>query len=163
MPLLLLSPTPATATRTGTVNTGTASKLLFGQQPTNTVIGETIAPPVTVQVTDALNNGVTTDTRSVTIAIGTNPSGGALSGTTTVAAVAGVATFSNLSINNAGTGYTLLATSAPALTGATSAAFNITAGSQTITFGALAAKTSGDADFGVSATASSGLTAASRA
>ena len=41
------------------------------------------------------------------MAIGTNPGGGTLSGTTTVAAVAGVATFSNLSINKAGTGYTL--------------------------------------------------------
>ena len=35
--------------------------------------------------------------------------GGTLSGTTTVAAVGGVATFSNLSINKAGTGYTLTA------------------------------------------------------
>jgi len=41
--------------------------------------------------------------------------------------VNGVATFSNLSINKAGTGYTLSATSS-GLTGATSNAFNITGG-----------------------------------
>src|SRR6266550_2163971 len=52
--------------------------------------------------------------------------GGTLSGTTSVNAVNGVATFSTLSINNAGNGYTLTA-SASGLTGATSTAFNITA------------------------------------
>src|SRR5205814_8097473 len=48
---------------------------------------------------------------------------GTLSGTKTVAAVAGVASFSGLSIDKAGTGYTLTATGAGS---ATSAAFNIT-------------------------------------
>src|SRR5207247_4376444 len=52
--------------------------------------------------------------------------GGTLAGTTSVTAVSGVATFSTLSINNAGNGYTLLA-SASGLTGTTSASFNITA------------------------------------
>ena len=41
------------------------------------------------------------------MAIGTNPSSGTLAGTLTVNAVAGVATFANLSINAAGSGYTL--------------------------------------------------------
>src|SRR5207247_1691204 len=49
-----------------------------------------------------------------------------LSGTKTVAAVAGVAAFPGLSINQAGGGYTLSAT-APGLTAATSAPFDITA------------------------------------
>src|SRR5262249_32318004 len=71
-------------------------------------------------------NVVTTDTSSVTVAIGTNPGGGTLSGTTTVAAVAGVATFSNLSINKSGVGYTLTAADG-SLTGATSNPFTITA------------------------------------
>src|SRR5207237_778039 len=70
------------------------------------------------------NNTVTSSTASITVAIGTNPGSGTLSGTTTVAAVAGVATFSNLSIDKVGNGYTLTAASAP-LTGATSSAFNI--------------------------------------
>jgi outer membrane protein assembly factor BamB len=40
----------------------------------------------------------------------------------------GIATFSGLSINTAGTGYTLTASSTPSYTAATSAAFNITTG-----------------------------------
>src|SRR5207245_1276236 len=76
---------------------------------------------------DAQGNTVTTATISITLAIGTNPASGTLAGTKTVAAVNGVATFSTLSLNVAGTGYTLTAT-ATALTGATSNAFNIGAG-----------------------------------
>src|SRR6185437_13895068 len=60
------------------------------------------------------------------LAIATNPSGGTLSGTATVAAVNGVATFSGLSIDQVGSGYTLAATSA-GLIGAASAAFDVTA------------------------------------
>ena len=72
-----------------------------------------------VSVEDANGNVVTSDNSSVTVAIGTNPGGGTLGGTLTVAAVNGVATFSNLSINKAGTGYTLTATDG-SLSGATS-------------------------------------------
>jgi len=39
------------------------------------------------------------------------PGGGTLSGTTTLSAVSGVATFSNLSIDKSGAGYTLTAAS----------------------------------------------------
>src|SRR5437667_175579 len=62
------------------------------------------------------------------MAIGTNPSTGTLSGTKSVAAVAGVATISGLSIDKEGTGYTLTATGAGSTT---STAFNITAGTAT--------------------------------
>src|SRR5439155_195778 len=55
---------------------------------------------------------------------------GTLSGTVTVNAVAGVATFSGLSITTAGTGYKLHAEDG-ALAAADSAAFNITAGTFT--------------------------------
>src|SRR5207248_5168720 len=61
---------------------------------------------------------------SITGAIATNPGGGRLLGTTTVAAGSGDVTFSDLSIDKVGTGYTLTAASAP-LAGATSTAFNI--------------------------------------
>src|SRR6185295_4677299 len=54
-------------------------------------------------------------TASVTVAIGTNPGGGTLSGTTTVSAVSGVASFSNLSIDKSGAGYTLTAAAASKL------------------------------------------------
>ncbi len=63
----------------------------------------------------------------MTVGIGTNAGGGTLGGTPTATASSGVATFSGLSINKAGTGYTLTA-SASGPTGTTSNAFNITAG-----------------------------------
>ncbi len=95
---------------------GTASKLAFTVQPTNVVAGAAITPAVAVTIEDASGNPVTTATNAVTMAIGTNPSSGTLTGTLTVNAVAGVATFANLSINAAGSGYTLAA-SATGLTG----------------------------------------------
>lgn len=62
---------------------------------------------------------------SVTIALANNPTGATLTGTLTVTAINGVATFTNLAISNPGTGYTLTATSA-ALTVGTSPAFDVT-------------------------------------
>ena len=109
-----------------TITVAPPTHLTFAQQPTNTNAGSSITPAVTVELRDAGNNLVTGATNTVTLAIGTNPGGGTLSGTTSVAAVNGVATFSGLSINNAGVGYTLVA-SATSLTGATSSTFNITA------------------------------------
>src|SRR5438105_15773122 len=76
---------------------------------------------------DAQRKTVTTGITSITVAFGTNPASGTLAGTKTVAAARGVATFSTLSLNLVGTGYTLTAT-ATGLTGATSSAFNISAG-----------------------------------
>ena len=105
------------------VNAGPASKLVFTAQPGAAVSGSTL-PTINVTVLDAVDNLVTTGPSSITVAIGTNPGSGTLSGTTTVTPVNGVATFSDLSINNAGTGYTLTAT-ATNLTGATSGIFTI--------------------------------------
>src|SRR5204862_6084750 len=76
-----------------------------------------------VTAQDGNGNTATGFTGNITVAISTNPSTGTLSGTKTVAAVAGVASFSGLSIDKAGTGYTLTATGAGSTT---SAAFNIT-------------------------------------
>jgi CSLREA domain-containing protein/uncharacterized repeat protein (TIGR01451 family) len=121
-------PTPGNNSSTDSNNlvAGPPTQLAFGQQPVNTAGGATITPSPTVRILDQFGN-LTTSTANVTIAIGTNPVGGTLSGTATVAAVAGVATFNGLSINTAGNGYTLAADST-GLTGATSAAFNITVG-----------------------------------
>src|SRR4029079_6355970 len=107
------------------VTPGAANKLAFSVQPSNTTAGSAITPDVKVEIRDA-NNNLVNSTASVTLAIGTNPSSGTLSGTKTVNAVAGVATFSGLSIDKAGNGYTLSA-SASGLTGAKSSSFNITA------------------------------------
>src|SRR5579862_1083294 len=107
-----------------TVNAGPASKLAFGVQPSNTAAGSTISPAVSVQIEDQFGNLVSS-TQSVALAIGTNPSAGTLTGGGAVAAVAGTAVFSGLSINNVGNGYTLHATSG-SLTAADSGIFNIT-------------------------------------
>ena len=112
---------------TGLSGAGAASKLAFSVQPTNTAAGASVSPAVKVQIQDASGNLVTSATDNITLAIGTNPGSGTLAGTATVAAVGGEATFSNLSINKTGTGYTLAASSG-SLTGATSSTFNITPG-----------------------------------
>src|SRR5207245_1836650 len=100
----------AATTSTGfAVTAAAATRLVFTVQPGNTAAGSAITPAVQVTARDAFGNTATGFTGSVTVAIGTNPAGGALSGTLTVAATAGIATFSNLSIDKSGTGYTLTA------------------------------------------------------
>src|SRR5213078_51440 len=107
------------------ITPGTATRLAFTQQPTNTVAGGAISPAVQLSALDPAGNLVPTFTGSVTVALGNNPGGSTLSGTTTVAAVNGVATFVDLSLNKTSTGYWLTATG---LNTATSSSFNITAG-----------------------------------
>src|SRR5436309_1246785 len=110
---------------------GPATRLGFTGQPANTTAGATMTP-VEVTVQDSLGNTVPgfTDSVTVSIAAGTGPAGAALSGSGTVAAVAGVATFSTLSLDQSATAYTLLA-KATGLAGATSAPFAIPAGGAT--------------------------------
>ncbi len=108
-----------------TINPAAAAKLAFAQQPTNTAAGMAISPAVTVAVQDALGNTVTGNTSTVTLTL----SGGTFAGgssTVSAAAVNGVATFSSLVINAAGS-YTLTASDGT-LTGVTSTSFAITAG-----------------------------------
>src|SRR5207302_7560861 len=109
---------------------GTATQLAFTVQPSNTGAGAAINPAVQVTALDAAGNPVPSFTGSVTVALGTNPGGSTLSGTTTVAAVNGVASFGDLSANKTGTSYALSAT-ATGLNPATSSGFNITPGAAT--------------------------------
>jgi len=113
---------------------GVPVSLAFIVPPVTTTAGQAIAPAIQVAIRDAVGNAVPTATNTVTIAIASNPGGGTLSGSTSVAAVNGIATFTNLSIDLAGTGYTLSA-AATGLAGAMSAAFDIGAGTpQTLQF-----------------------------
>ena len=112
---------------TATAEAGEATKLTFTQAPVTTSAGSTM-PAVRVAIQDASGNTVTSATAQVTLAIGANPGSGTLSGTTTVSAVNGVAIFSTLSIDKAGSGYTLTAASS-GLTDATSPSFDILTGS----------------------------------
>jgi hypothetical protein len=100
--------------------------LAFTVQPTTAHANATVVPAVRVTARDSSGNADPSFSGIVTISIspGTGTPGAILSGTTVVAASAGVATFSNLSINLVGVGYRLTVTT-PGLVGATSTAFNI--------------------------------------
>src|SRR5439155_1325306 len=113
-----------------TVTVGAATQFGFTVQPTNTAAGAAITPAVQVTALGAGGNVATGFAGSVAVALGTSTSGATLAGTTTVAAVNGVASFATLSVNKSGTGYTLAATAA-GLTAAASAAFSITPGAAT--------------------------------
>jgi len=105
---------------------GAAASLQFSVQPSSVLAGATITPAVEVQILDAFGNLVTSATDAVTIAIANDPNGGSsvLGGTIPVSAVGGVATFSDLSIDLTGVGFTLSAGSG-VLAGATSSAFDV--------------------------------------
>jgi uncharacterized protein YjdB len=106
-----------------TVTTGGPAKLAFVQQPSAVQAGAVISPAVTAVIEDASGNLVTGATSPVTVALAAAGSA-TLGGTLTVNAVNGVATFSDLTVSAAGS-YALTVASA-GLTGATSAAFQVT-------------------------------------
>ncbi|MFI5379194.1 MAG: choice-of-anchor tandem repeat GloVer-containing protein [Tepidisphaerales bacterium] len=108
-----------------TIKAAAAAKLAFVQQPSTAVASQAIAPAVTVDVLDRYGNIITSDSSKVTLSLGTHPASATLGGTPTVAAAAGVAVFSNLLLNKAGT-YTLKAADGK-LTAAVSRSFVITA------------------------------------
>jgi hypothetical protein len=95
------------------------------QPPLNTAAGASITNFV-VTVQDASNATVTGSTASISLTLN---SGTFSSGQTTVSAIAGVATFTGIKINTAGT-YTITA-AATNITSANSNSFNITAGAAT--------------------------------
>src|SRR5437762_8107779 len=73
----------------------------------------------------SLGNVATGFSGAITVALGSNPGGATLSGTLLVAAVGGVASFGDLSLNRTAPGYTLTA-SGGGLGPVTSTAFDIT-------------------------------------
>jgi len=104
---------------------GTAAGVLaFLVQPNNVAAGSPINPEVKVEALDTLGNVLTTFSGTVRVALGSNPSGGTLSGTVSVVAASGIAFFDTLVISNAGSGYTLVA-SAPGFGSVVSAPFTV--------------------------------------
>lgn len=112
------------------ITTGPVAKLAFGQQPVAAIAGVAIAPAVQVTALDAQDNPVSDATAEVTLTLGTNPGSATLSGTLTATQVNGVATFPDLSLDQAGAGYTLTA-SATGLAAVTSASFDVVPGQTT--------------------------------
>ena len=108
-------PPPVRTLFVATQPSGAAASVAFATQPVVQVRSN--------GVTDATDNSTVV---TVAIVAGTGTAGAALTGTTTATAVAGVATFTNLGINTAGTGYQLRFT-ATNVTEATSSTFAITA------------------------------------
>jgi alpha-tubulin suppressor-like RCC1 family protein len=98
-------------------------QLVFQEQPSPASERQLLAP-VVVALENADGVPDSSTTTAVTLALGANPGGGTLSGTLTVNAVAGVATFDDLSIDRSGSGYTLVA-SARGLTDVESAPFDV--------------------------------------
>src|SRR5947199_45674 len=105
---------------------GTPLRMAFTRQPGDAPAGEPITPAVRVTVQDSTGQPATTFNGPVTVGLEANPSDAALLGTAKVNALNGVATFADLSVDKAGSGYTLRATTSGA-TGATSDPFDITA------------------------------------
>ena len=98
--------------------------LAFLVQPRNALVGSPIDPEVKVEALDTLGNVLTDFSGTVRVALGSNPSGGTLGGTVSVVALSGVAFFDTLVINQAGSGYTLVA-SAPGFGSVLSAPFTV--------------------------------------
>src|SRR5207245_2116952 len=90
---------PAVTSTAFNITPAPASVLAFTVQPTTTLAGATITPPVQVSAQDPFGNLVPTFVGNVTVAIGagTGTPGATLGGTTTAAAVGGVATFATVS------------------------------------------------------------------
>ncbi len=85
------------------------NNFVFTVQPSSTGPGLPMSPSPVVSVKDVNGNVVTSYTSNITITLGpSNPNNGILSGTSVVAASAGMATFSNLIIDKLGS-YTFIA------------------------------------------------------
>ena len=116
---------PATSSQLA-MQSAAPTNLMFVTQPANGTAG-TALPPFSVQLVDEYGNGESIPpgpTYSVTLSMGNNPSGATLGGTLTVQGPGVLRiTFSNVTIDRPGTGYTLVATSGGRTV--TSAPFNI--------------------------------------
>src|SRR5207253_620331 len=109
------------------VTAAAPNHLAFGVQPSTTTAGTAISPAVTVRILDQFNNLVSSDnTDQVTLSVASGPGGFTAGSTVTVTVSGGVATFSNLVLNTAGT-YTLGESATGGLTGPASSSFQVTA------------------------------------
>jgi hypothetical protein len=100
--------------------------LRFSLEPENSLAGQPISPAVAITVFDNFGDTAFSSTATIrlSIALGTGAPSARLHGDTLLAAVNGTAALTNVSIDSAGTGYRLLATSA-GLGSALSDSFNV--------------------------------------
>lgn len=117
---------PAVASSAFNVATGAPSAISFVTMPPASVAaGQQFV--ASLEVTDGSGNRVTGFSGNVTVTLANGTPGAVLSGTTTVGFSDGVATFSDLAVNLAGTGYVLQA-NADGLPGVSSTPFDVQAG-----------------------------------
>ena len=109
------------------ITAGSTTQFQITSQPSNVTVNSPIA--FTVSAEDNYGNVDTTFQGSVNAALAANPTGASLGGTITENATNGQATFSNLTVNQPGVGYTLKATSGALI--ATTGSFTVTAGKAT--------------------------------
>ncbi|MDF2379583.1 MAG: S-layer homology domain-containing protein [Candidatus Gracilibacteria bacterium] len=102
---------------------GNPTKLAFIQQPQDTLLGKQISPDIQVEVQDFRGSRVGLSSTQVTLSLKTNP-GSASFTPQTVQAVNGVATFSNLQLDQVGEGYVFEA-NANSLSSVDSEAFSV--------------------------------------
>lgn len=95
-----------------TVSAAAAAQLAFLSQPSNSQAGAVVNATLRVEVQDTYGNKISGSTATIAMSIQSNPGASTLSGTASVSAVAGVATFTNLSLNKVGDDYVLRASSA---------------------------------------------------
>ena len=124
-----LNGTPAIFAAFGAIGSpGVAVRLEVTTEPSaGQVAGVALTPAIVVRAIDAVGATATAFTGTVALGLAANPSATTPAGTLSVAAVAGVATFSDVRVNVVGAGYTLAATSA-ALAPDTTVAFTVAAG-----------------------------------
>jgi hypothetical protein len=109
----------------GTVTVTSLRDLSYSSQPGTTVTAGAAITSFQVQLRTMFGFEVWDEGVPMTIGIGANPGGGTLSGTATAYTNrSGTATFSGLSIDKAGTGYTLIASS-PGYAGIASRSFTV--------------------------------------
>ena len=106
-----LTGSPVLFSATGTI--GAPSQLVITTQPSGAVSGAPLTTQPVVQLRDAQNNLVSTATNAVTVTIASGS--GSISGTTTVNAVNGVASFGNVTLTGSGPHTLRFATTSPAL------------------------------------------------
>ena len=115
--------TPATTSALNVTPAAASQLMISNQAPASVAAGDPFG--ITVEVTDPYGNVVPSYNGPVTIGLSSNPVNGILGGPLTLAATFGTASFSNLTILAAASGYAIEATSGN-LTAATSNAIDVT-------------------------------------
>jgi hypothetical protein len=117
------APTMTVTTGPISVSAAALANLVFLQQPTTGASGAALKPAVTVELLDAYGNIELGNASQVTLALVSSANAATLGGATGVAAINGVATFSNLIVGGSGIGLTLQA-SASGVASVASTRFN---------------------------------------